>query len=146
MQFPSMKACLALFFTILCEPNKNNMTIKNVIGIITIGSIAMFSCNDNKSNEPDPVTKDTVATTPVAVIAKQASTEGTSVKIASTEVPDTIRTGFERRSTQKRKGPSGYHTNLLKMMTFQWMIVIIMLDLIMMALIILPGTITGESG
>ncbi len=72
------------------------MIIKNVMGIIAIGSIALLSCND-KSEKSTEVITDTVVTTPVAAVAKQASTEGTSVKISTADVPDTIRTGFEKK-------------------------------------------------
>jgi hypothetical protein len=73
------------------------MTIKNVIGIIAIGSIALLSCNDDKSDKTTEATTDTLVTTPVVTVAKQASTEGTSVKITTADVPDTIRTGFEKK-------------------------------------------------
>lgn len=75
------------------------MKVKNLACLLAISSFAIFSCNskteETKTTEPEK--------TPVAVVAKQASTEGTSVTVDAEKVPEAIRTSFTTKYPKVKK-------------------------------------------
>lgn len=66
------------------------MKVKQFLCISAIGSVLIFSCNQKKAD----TTVTTPEETPVAVVAKQAVTEGTTVALTSENVPEPVRNSF----------------------------------------------------
>ncbi len=66
------------------------MKVRNLLTVLSISSLAIFSC---KSKTTDTTTTKPEET-PVAVVAEQARTEGKSVTVVAADVPEPIRTSF----------------------------------------------------
>jgi hypothetical protein len=75
------------------------MKIKDLVCLLAIFSLAVTSCNSKK----DESRTIDAAQTPVAEVAKQAVTEGTSVTVEAASVPEPIRTSFTTKYPKAQK-------------------------------------------